>query len=208
MRMKFLITAILATSLGACVSVLPDSGDQPPRLRLYADVPTDKMARRPVDAGLVIHDPTTEAVYNTFHVAVATGPYRFEYVDGAQWTDRIPALFRIYLKRRFENTNTFRAVGDPTELTRGAEYNLYTDLRAFHIDRASSEERAVVSYGTRLVNRRGETLGSRVFSATSPTGEGDVDRYAEALDMAARQTSSETIDWASALIRTDMESRP
>lgn len=188
-----------ALILGGCVSLLPDSGEQPPRLRLDPDAAITRAAA-PLDTGLVIADPSAEAVYNTFNLAVATGPYKFEYIEAAEWADRVPVLFRIYLERRFENARIATAVGDRTEMSLTSAYTLYTDIRAFHVDRTSGTEVARVSFGARLTGPRGRTLGSQVFIREVPTGSSSVERYAAALNEAAAQTTDEAVSWAQALM--------
>lgn len=197
--LKKLICAVPLLALGACVSVLPDSGRQPPRFRLDPDRAMS-VAVTPVDTSLIISDPTAEAVYNTFNVAIATGPYKYEYVDGAEWADRVPVLFRIYLERRFENADIVAAVGDRTEMPVSRSYVLYSDIRAFNIDRTGAGEVARVSFGARLTNPRGHTLASSVFTQEIPTGGRGAEFYADALNEAAAMTTEEAVRWTSGLI--------
>ena len=194
--MKRQITVLLAVmSLGGCVSLFPDSGDQPPRIRLDADAPVTT-AEEFLPVSLVIDDPSAEAVYNTFNVAVATSPYQFEYLDGAEWADRVPVLFRIYLERRFENSGYFRAVGDRTELPIGAGYVLHTDIRAFHLDQSRWRERALVSFGARIADSRGRTLATDIFAADSETELDGRRSYDRALNRSAQIASERVILWA------------
>lgn len=200
MTIKKVLLVAAAAGLSGCVSLLPDSGELPPRLRLEASAPIDSVAA-PVDVALVINDPSAERVFNTFNVALVTGPYKSEYVDGAEWADRVPVMFRLYLERRFENARAVTAVGDQTELAVNSDYVLYTDIRAFHIDRSSGAERARVAYGARLADSRGNTLASKVFSRDAETGGQTPDAYAAAINRAAEDATAETVTWAVGILR-------
>lgn len=201
---KLMATLCLMVLLGGCVSLLPDSGDLEPRIRLDANAPVIS-ADTMLETSLVISDPSAEAVYNTYNLAVATGPYRFEYLDGAEWADRVPVLFRIYLERRFENSGGFQAVGDRTELPIGAGYVLYTDIREFHLDQSRGQELALVSFSARLTDSRGKTLGTEVFAAESRTNRNGQRDIAYALNEAARISSEEAVIWANRLVTGDYD---
>lgn len=188
-----LLLSVLALSLSGCISILPDSGDLAPRLSLDAGEP-DPTATPQMNSSLVIEDPNAEAVFNTFSVAVATSPYEYEYLAEAEWTDRVPVLFRLYMERRFENQNRFMAVGDRVELPRG-DYALFTDIRSFHIDRTGGGQSAKVSFSARLVDHKGDTLGARVFSSSVPISGRNKAEAIRSLNSAVEQSVDQLIDW-------------
>lgn len=204
--MRNLTLAALALFLGGCVSLLPDSGEMAPRIRLQADAPVSP-AQESLPANLVIADPVAEAVYNTFNVAVATGPYRYEYLAAAEWADRVPILFRLYLERRFENAGAFTAVGDRSEMPIGGGYILHTDIRAFHLDQTRGAERALVSFGARLTDSRGRTIGKQVFAAEADTQISGRRDFAQAFNDAAQISTEEVVRWASDLAAEDLATR-
>lgn len=198
MNRRAILTGVAACLLFGCTSILPNAGDLSPRLALDPGAPVDE-PMTPLATSLVVSDPAAEAVYNTFNVAVATAPFQFEYLENAEWTDRVPVMFRIFMERRFENVEAFQAVGDRTNLPLAA-YDLKTDIRAFHLDRTSEPAAAEVAFGARLVDRRGQTLGTRVFrQRVNVSGPGRV-AAVEALNQAAVTAVDDTILWARTLI--------
>lgn len=190
----------LALLLGACVSIGPSGDDLPPRLALDAGPPRDDQAE-PLGVTISVADPSADKVFNTSGVAVQTAPLQYEYLSGAEWTDRAPLLLGRFLERSFENTNRFSATGDPITLP-VSDYTLLTDIRAFHLDRTGGGAgEAVVGYGARLNDRRGRTLGTRPFRAEVPIGANGNDATVTALNEAARRAASETVAWSVELIR-------
>jgi cholesterol transport system auxiliary component len=187
---------LLTGTLAGCLS----SGDLAPRLSLDAGSPNQSPSAPIVDAALVIADPEAEAVFNTFNVAIATAPYEFEYLAGAEWTDRVPVLVRLFIERRFENTRVFTAVGDRTEIA-VSDYLLSSDIRAFHIDRASGGAEASVAISVRLSDQRGRTLGSELFSARVPVDSSDRSSVVRSINEAAGTVADEMIDWTTERIR-------
>ena len=202
MRRLFLSACLL---LPACVSVLPESGDLAPRLTLDAGEPSAASAA-PLGASLAIADPRSEAAFNTANVAVQTSPLQFEYLAGAEWTDRAPLLFGLFLERSFENTGRYTAVGDRVALP-VADFTLQTDIRALHLDQTAGRSRAIVAFGARLTDRRGGTLGNRIFRAEVPLDGRDNDAAVRALNEAARQATSEVIGWIEPLVADGVAAR-
>lgn len=189
----------IAALVGGCTSILPDAGDLAPRLSLDAGRIGEGRTGAPIPTNLVIADPTAEAVYNTFNVAVLTAPLQYEYLVDAEWTDRVPVLFRLFVERRFENAGVVTAVGDRGDVPI-SDYELKTDIRAFTIDRTRGTEEVEVTFGARLVDDKGRTLGTRVFSEVlAPEGEGRMATVA-AINDAARQTTDDLIAWTRDLI--------
>lgn len=203
--MRFLLPLAALLALPGCVSLLPESGDLAPRLTLdagEAGPPTGA----PLGATLAIADPRSEAAFNTVDVAVQTSPLQYEYLAGAEWTDRAPLLFGLFLERAFENEGRYAAVGDRVALP-VADFTLLTDIRALHLDETDGQSRAVVAYGARLINRRGETLGSRIFRAETPLDARDNDAAVRALNDAARRAAAQTIAWVEPLVAEGLAAR-
>ena len=191
--------------LPGCVSLLPESGDLAPRLTLdagEAGAPTGA----PLGATLAIADPRSEAAFNTANVAVQRNPLQFEYLAGAEWTDRAPLLFGLFLERAFENEGRYAAVGDRVALP-VADFTLLTDIRALHLDQTPDRNHALVAYGSRLIDRRGTTLGSRIFRAEVPLDARNNAAAVRAFNDAARSAAAETIAWAEPLVAQGVAAR-
>ena len=199
MLRQTIIASLMGMALTGCISLLPSSGELPPRLALNAGAPSQATSVPVQDGYLVLVDPDAAAVLNTFSVAIATGPYQYEYLADAEWTDRVPILLRRFLEQRFENDGVFAAVGDRTEFPLGG-HALYTDIRAFHLDRTGGDTVARVAYGARLMNEKGKVLGTRVFSGSAAPNGSSREEAARALNDAARQASDETVAWVRELV--------
>lgn len=200
MRRTFLSLVLVTVFLPGCISLLPSSRDLAPRLALDAGTPMQTAPAGPtISASLAIMDPDAAAVYNTFNVAVATAPFQYEYIANAEWTDRVPVLVRRFLEQRFENEQLFAAVGDRTDFV-ASDYELYTDIRAFHVDRQRGGNGiAKIAYGARLTDRRGQTLGTRVFAAEVAVSGREREDIVQALNEAATTAADEVVAWVGTL---------
>jgi cholesterol transport system auxiliary component len=197
--MRTISLGLLALSLSACVSILPEGADLPPRLALDPG-PEAAAPGAPLGVTLSVDDPASEKVFNTSGVAVQTSPLQYEYLAGAEWTDRVPLLLGSFLERSFENTGRLAATGDPVTLP-VSDYTLQTDIRAFNVDR-TGEDRAVVAYGATL-NAGGRALGTRVFRAEVPLQGRGNDATVRALNEAVRRTADDVVAWSFGLIEAD-----
>ena len=201
-RTTRLLAGAGALLLAGCVSLLPEAEDLEARLGLdpgYGAAPTGV----PLGVTLSVADPRAEDVFDTANVAVQTAPLQYEYLAGAEWTDRAPLLLGLFLERRLEATGAFTAVSDRVGLP-VADYTLHTDVRALNVDRTAGNG-AEVAYGARLTNRRGETIGSRTFRAQVPVEGKGGGAVALALNAAAARVADETYAWARPLIEADRE---
>ena len=198
--LRSLLAGAAALSLSACVSLLPKGEDLEARLGLDAEYGSVVQAE-PLGATLSVMDPRAEAVFATANVAVLTAPLQYEYLAGAEWTDRAPLLLGRFLERRLAGTGAFDAVGDRVSLP-VADYALQTDLRAMNLDQTEGRV-AKVAYGARLTNRRGETVGTRVFRASVPVAGAGSGAVAQALNEAAAAVADETYAWMAPLIEAD-----
>lgn len=201
---KTIILGASGLCLTACVSLLPKGEDLEARLGLDPGWGAEVSAA-PLGVTLSVADPRAEDVFDTPNVAVLTGPLQYEYLSGAEWTDRAPILLGLFLERRLGGTDAFTAVGDRVALP-VADYTLHTDIRALNLD-VTSGRSANVAFGARLTNRRNETLGTRVFRANTPVDGNANGAAAGALNEAAAQLTDQTFDWMRPLIEADIEAQ-
>ncbi|MGV6820131.1 MAG: ABC-type transport auxiliary lipoprotein family protein [Parvularcula sp.] len=194
MTRNVLTPLFVSLILSGCVSLLPDSGDLPPRIALDAGPATNR-AGATLPVSLVIGDPTADALLNASSVAITKTPLEFQYLDDADWTDRVPVLVRRYLVKRLRNTGDYQAVGDKTDITRG-DFVLQPDIEAFHLDAAGKAEMATVAINALLSDRQGQIIGAKRFAATIPTASRSRHDRAEALNQAAAKVGSDIEDWA------------
>ena len=199
--LKTILMGACALSLTAYVSLLPASEDLEARLGLDATYePVPEAA--PLGVTLSVADPRAEDVFDTTGVTVLTAPLQYEYLAGAEWTDRAPILLELFLERRLGAGGAFTAVGDRVGLPI-ADYTLHTDIRAMNLDRTGTNgggNTAEIAYGARLTNRRAETLATRTFTARVPVEGSGNGAAALALNAAATRIADETFAWLRPLI--------
>lgn len=186
-------TFLVSLGTGGCTSNLIGGGDPSPRYTITPaafEVPSAAV----MDVRLVIADPEAEAVLRTPKIAYSAQPLRYEYLAGAEWTDRLPRLFGIFLERSFENSGAFRAVGTRSELPLG-DYTLHTDIRSFHLEQTGSGQNARVIYFARLTDGRNRTIDSRLFETVEPAGQDTILADIEAFNRAADRLGEETVTW-------------
>lgn len=192
---RYILTPCLVSLfLSGCVSLLPDSGDLPPRIALDAG-PSATPTGATVPVSLVIGDPTADALLNASSIAITKTPLEFQYLDDADWTDRVPVLVRRYLVKLFRNAGDYQAVGDRTEIAQG-DFVLQPDIEAFHLDAARGDEAATVAINVLLTDRSGKVIGAKRFAAAVPTKSRSRHDRAEALNQAAAKVGSDIEGWA------------
>lgn len=184
-----------ALMLGGCASVLGGGDKAIPTFDLTA--PTGFTAPRSGSGQLVVSTPTALAVLDTEKIVVEPGPGQITYLDKAQWSDRLPALFQARLIEAFENSSRARAVARPGDRI-VADYLLLTDIRAFGIQTFQGGPEAVVEISGKIVrDNAGRIVAAKVFSARVPAaGTGGTEATA-ALDQASDQVFVEMVKWAS-----------
>lgn len=184
-----------ALLLGGCASLLGGGDKAIPTFDLTA--PTDFTAPRAGSGQLVISTPTALAVLDTEKIVVEPGPGQITYLDKAQWSDRLPALFQARLIEAFENGSRGRAVARPGDRI-VADYLLLTDIRSFGIQTFQGGPEAVVEVSAKIVrDNAGRIVSAKVFTARVPAaGTSGVDATA-ALDQASDQVFVEIVNWAS-----------
>ena len=190
---KTILAGASALTLAACVSVLPQAEDLEARLGLDAGFGAP-VAAEPLGVTLSIADPRAEDVFDTANVAVKTGPLQYEYLAGAEWTDRAPILLELFLERRLSATGAFTAVGDRVALPI-ADYTLHTDIRALNVDATGGGRTAEVALGARLTNVRNETVGTRAFTAEVPVDGRGGGAVALALNEAIASVTDQAFAW-------------
>ena len=186
-----------ALGLAACVSILPKGEDLEARLGLDAGY-REAVDAAPLGVTLSIADPRAEDVFDTPSVAVKTAPLQYEYLAGAEWTDRAPLLLELFLDRRLGATGAFTAVGDRVGLPI-ADYTLHTDIRALNVDLTDGRA-AEIAYGARLTNARSETIATRTFRVSVPMTDRSNGAVALALNEAAARIVDQTFDWMRPII--------
>ncbi|MFK8250812.1 ABC-type transport auxiliary lipoprotein family protein [Ancylobacter terrae] len=185
-----------AVTLGGCAALLGGGDKAVPTFDLTA--PSGFTAPRTGTGQIVIGNPTALAVLDTEKIVIEPAPGQITYLGGAQWADRLPALFQARLIQSFENGSRSRSVARPGEQV-VADYVLLTDIRQFGIQTSGGGAEAVVSVSAKVVaDRAGRIVAAQVFTARAPAANTKGPEVARALDEASDQVFVEIVKWASA----------
>lgn len=195
--MRLPLAALIALALGGCVSLVPPASKLPPRYTLSpADAPVGGPS---YDATLAIADARAEGALNTSRIAVLTAPNELRYLRDGEWSDRAPLVFSLLLERSFEAREQLLAVSDRVALPI-ADYTAYADISAMHVDRSGEVPVATVRFRLRIEAGRSRVLGARSFAATRPVDDATTRAAAQAINVAAAETTREAAAWAMDLI--------
>ncbi len=188
--------AALAVLLGGCSTLLSGGETAVPTFDLSA--PADFSAPRRGTGLLVVGPPSALAVLDTERIVVEPQPGQITYLDKAQWSDRLPALFQARLIESFENGNRARSVGRAGEGL-SADYMLLSDLRAFGIRTYEGGPVAVVEVSVKIVAASsGRIVAAQVFTARAPAASTSGPDATAALDQASDEVFVQLVRWASA----------
>ena len=188
------IAALIASvfTLAGC-----GNGQAPPTFDLSAPQVASR-ARGSAHGQLVVAEPSALSVLNTDRIVVRNRG-EIAYLSRAQWSDRLPRLVQSRLVEGFENGSRVRAVGTPTDKL-AADYQLVTDVRAFHVA-VGSEPMAEVEISAKVVSdRAGRVLASKTFRASVPAASTEGPDAVNALDEAFQRVISDLVDWASHVV--------
>lgn len=185
----------LALTLGGCGSLLAGGDKSVPTFDLSA--PSDFHAPRKGAGLIVIGPPTALAVLDTERIVVEPQPGQITYLNNAQWSDRLPALFQARLIEAFENGNRGRSVGRAGDGL-SPDYTLLSDLRAFGIRAYEGGPEAVVEVSVKIVGATsGRIVAAQVFSARVPATSTGGPEATRALDAASDEVFLQIVRWAS-----------
>lgn len=158
----------------------------------------EKAGKRKTGIQILIAEPQALKILDSESIVVRNGQSSVAYLDGAQWSDRLPKMVQARLVQAFENSNRFGGVGRPGEGL-AIDYQIITDIRSFEID-STGGSRAVVEISAKLLNDKNGVIGtSKLFTATVPATSGS-GQFVNALDAAFDKVASEIVAWAAANI--------
>ncbi|OXS99616.1 hypothetical protein B7H23_13830 [Notoacmeibacter marinus] len=183
------------------VAVLPGCalvGGGSPELDTFGLTAPDPQTRLSTRRQILLPEPSAIKALDGQNIVVMTSPTMVTYLDGAQWSDRLPLLVQARLLQSFEMAG-IAGVGTPGEGL-AIDYQLITDIRAFEI-RASGPETAFVEISVRLLNdRNGQVVRQASFDAEVAVAGSGPDAYASTLNLAFEDVASRIVNWALGLI--------
>jgi len=189
---KIALIPVMALSLSACVSVLPDAAPASARY-IVSDVQIETGAA-PVAWTLGVEEPDATLAYNSAKIALTRAPGRIEYYAGGEWVDRAPRLFGVALVRSFENSGAIRGVGSRLSLP-VSTYILQTDIRQLGVVQQGGERRAEIAIFARLTNGRSAIHASRLFTASEPVSADNPAAAAAALNTGLSAIQKDLVAW-------------
>ncbi|WP_245412268.1 ABC-type transport auxiliary lipoprotein family protein [Notoacmeibacter ruber] len=184
----------LAAMLSGCALV----GGGTPSLDTFGLTAPDPAVSRSTRRQILLPEPSAVKALDDQNIVVMTSPTMVTYLEGAQWSDRLPVLVQSKLLQSFEMAG-IAGVGTPGEGL-AIDYQLITDIRAFEI-RADGPETAYVELSVRLLNdRNGQVMRQAAFETeVAVTGAGS-QAYASALNSAFEDVALRVVNWTLGLI--------
>lgn len=188
--------AAMAAGLSGCAAV----GGGGKALDTFDLAVPDVQAAKQRRAGvqILIAEPAALKILDSESIVIRNGGASVAYLSGAQWSDRLPKIVQTRLIQAFENSGRFGGVGRPGEGL-AIDFQIITDIRAFEVAVAGSNQ-ATVEISAKLLNDRNGVVGSsKVFTATVAAGAGNA-QMVNALDSAFEKVAAEIVAWVSAKV--------
>ena len=123
-RSKFAAVGAVALAVAACAS-----GPPPTMFDLAAATPPPARGLR---AQIRVGQPTATANLDSDRILVRDSD-TLAILEGARWSESLPALFRTRLAQSFQNAGLARWIDGPAA---NADYEIDLDIRAFELDAA------------------------------------------------------------------------
>ena len=110
-------------------------------------------------------------------------------LEGARWSESLPALFRARLAQSFQNAGLARWIDGPAA---NADYEIDLDIRAFELDAQTKEIHVdvaawIVSLGS------GRIKADQIFTLRTPVASTNAADVAAAMDQAASTVMAEIV---------------
>src|SRR5271154_1077437 len=177
---KFAAAVAVALALAACAS-----GPAPTMYDLGAAKPPPARAVR---AQFRIGQPTATANLDSDRILVRDSG-TLATLEGARWSESLPALFRTRLAQSFQNAGLARWIDGPAA---NADYEVDLDIRAFELDAQTKEVHVdiaawIVSLGS------GRIMADQIFNLRIPVESTDAAHVAAAMDQAASTVMTEIV---------------
>lgn len=147
---------------------------------------------------LLIPVPSALKAVDSENIVIKTDPLIIEYLDEAQWSDRLPSLVQQRLAAAFTNSGKFGGVGLPGQGL-AIDYQLITEIRVFSVDATTGQADVEIS-AKLLDDRDGTIIANRVFEASSAVGANGNRAFVGALNRAFAQVADDMVGWVTGRI--------
>lgn len=149
--------------------------------------------RKPVQ--ILIANPSALKALDGQDIMVQSNGASISYLKDSQWADRLPNLVQARLVQAFEDTRRLAGVGRPGDGL-AINYQIISDIRVFGINSAQSPEKADVEIAVKILDdRTGNVRATQIFKAQSPVHGTGNDAYAQALEFAFSEATSQIVNW-------------
>ena len=170
----------VALALAACAS-----GPAPTMYDLGAAKPPPARALR---AQIRVGQPTATANLDSDRILVRDSD-TLAILEGARWSESLPALFRARLAQSFQNAGLARWIDGPAAT---ADYEVDLDIRAFELDAETKEVHVdvaawIVSLGS------GRIKADQIFTLRAPVSSTDAANVAAVMDQAASTVMTDIV---------------
>lgn len=196
LRVASRLTAILGASLVLCGCAAFGGGGskQLDTYELTAPTPATT-GRRLSRRQAIVAEPSALKALDGENIVIRSSTTSLQYLDGAQWSDRLPKIVQARLVEAFQRSGRLGGVGQPGEGL-AVDYQVIADIRAFEI-RVDGADRAYVKISVKLLDdRNGVVRSTRVFESGAPLATSGNDAYVAALDAAFGDVAAEIVSWA------------
>jgi cholesterol transport system auxiliary component len=184
--------------LAGCTSLLVA---KPPPLDTFSlTAPKVDTRVRASGVQLLVAEPTALKDLDGQNIVVRTAPAEVQYLDGAQWSDRLPSLVQARLIEAFETTSRFAGVGRPGQGL-AIDFQILVDIRDLSITDRDGGRSARAEISVKILDdRNGTVRATRRFDASAAVANGENRAYARALDAAFGAVAGEAVVWVAATI--------
>ena len=201
-----LLPVLLVAGLSAC-SLLPASDPVDSYLLPHApsapltpvpgsvELPSAPDAADPLPVSLRVTRPVTGVLLSGQRMVVIPDQHRAQVYHGSQWSEPVPLLLRKRLSDAFRIDGRIGMLSND-EIRLRTQFELISDLRAFHVEYVDGTPQAVISLEARLVRTEARRmLDGRLFEARVAATGSSVPEVVDAMGHAANALAGSLVSW-------------
>lgn len=193
--MKFFRFWVGAAAFSVMLSGCAVLGAGPAPLDTY-ELTTPAVSPRPMRGRtqVLIAEPAALKALDSQNIVISPSPGAIEYLDGAQWADRLPRIIQTRLVETFQRGSGFGGIGRPGQGL-AIDYQVITEIREFGIVVNGTRKASVRIYVKLLNDRTGTVRATREFSEQAAVSGTTNEAYIAALDRAFGAAASDIVAW-------------
>lgn len=148
---------------------------------------------------ILIAEPSALKPLDGQNIVVQPSPDVIQYLEGAQWSDRLPRIVQARLAETFQRSGSFGGVGRPGEGL-AIDYQVIAEIRAFEVVVDGGEHANVEIFVKLLNDRTGVVRASRTFTTTALVAGTGNHAFVAALDRAFGEVAVDVVGWTDSII--------